>query len=319
MSDWRPTASLHNLVHRAQLLDLTREFFSRRHVLEVETPLACVSTVTDPNIESLSLTAGDTAQRYLQTSPEYSMKRLLAFGAPDIFQICKSFRVGEQGAVHNPEFTMVEWYRRGYCLKQMMQETVDLITTLLGKSDEIINTEYISYHDLTDKALGTSLNLLPESEIKKLAAENGLVMRSDISVQQCVDFLFSHKVESAMCEQSVTVVFHYPASQAALSKLNDDDNSVSERFEVFYKGLELANGYVELLDSEQQLDRFVNDQKIRKQRGLVNVDVDQRLIDAQRHGLPECAGVAVGFDRVMMLALGASTISEVISFDWDHA
>ena len=122
-----------------------------------------------------------------------------------------------------------------------------------------------------------------------------------------------------MCEQTITVVFYYPASQAALSKLNDNDDSVAERFEVFYKGLELANGYVELLDPQQQLDRFVNDQHTRGQRGLRGVEIDQRLIDAQGHGLPECAGVAVGFDRVMMLAVGASSLSEVISFDWNNA
>lgn len=318
MSDWRPTASLHNLKRRAELLNLTRRFFSQRDVLEVETPLACAHTVTEPNIESFSFPAGDT-QRYLQTSPEYAMKRLLADGAPDIFQICKSFRVGEQGAAHNPEFTMIEWYRRGYCLQQIMQETVDLITALLTKNDTPINVEYISYCDLTEKVLGVTLDLLTENEIKNLAAEYGLVMQSDISLQQCIDFLFSHKVEPAMCEQSITVVFHYPASQAALSKLNADDTSIAERFEVFYRGVELANGYVELLDPEQQLDRFVNDQRIRKQRNSVEVGIDQRLLDAQRHGLPECAGVAVGFDRVVMLAVGASSLSEVISFDWENA
>ena len=318
MFDWRPTASLHNLARRAELLNLVRRFFSQRDVLEVETPLACAHTVTEPNIESFSFPVGD-AQRYLQTSPEYAMKRLLAAGAPDIFQICKSFRVGEQGAVHNPEFTMIEWYRRGYSLKQIMQETVDLIVALLSENNAPINVEYISYRDLTEKALGVSLDLLAEDAIKDLAVDNGLVLRSDMSLQQCIDFLFSHKIEPAMCEQSITVVFHYPAAQAALSKLNDNDNSVAERFEVFYQGIELANGYVELLDPEQQLQRFVHDQQIRKQRNSVEVEIDQRLIAAQRHGLPECAGVAVGFDRVMMLVLGASSLSEVISFDWDNA
>ncbi len=318
MSDWRPTASLHNLARRAELLNLTRRFFSQRDVLEVETPLACSNTVTEPNIESFSFTVG-SIKRYLQTSPEYAMKRLLADGAPDIFQICKSFRVGEQGTAHNPEFTMVEWYRRGYSLKQIMQETVDLIVSLLAKSDVSMNVEYISYRDLTEKALGVALDSLTEDAIKNLAADNGLVLQSDNSLQQCTDFLFSHNVEPAMCEQSITVVFYYPATQAALSKLNEDDTSVAERFEVFYRGIELANGYVELLDSEQQLDRFVNDQQIRKQCNSIEVGIDQRLIDAQRHGLPECAGVAVGFDRVMMLAVGASSLAEVISFDWDNA
>jgi lysyl-tRNA synthetase class 2 len=318
MSNWRPTASLQNLAKRAELLKQARSFFSERDVLEVETPLACAHTVTEPNIESFSF-AADDAQRYLQTSPEYAMKRLLAHGAPDIFQICKSFRVAEKGAMHNPEFTMIEWYRREYSLKQMMQETVDLILSLLSKGNDLINVEYINYYKLAEDALGISLNTLSENEIKHLAMANGLILQSDISAQQCIDFLFSHKVEPAMCKQSISVVFHYPAAQAALSKLNDDDNSVSERFEVFYQGIELANGYVELLDPEQQLNRFANDQQIRKQRGSIGVEIDLRLIDAQRHGLPQCAGVAVGFDRVMMLAVAASSLSEVISFDWNNA
>lgn len=318
MSDWRPTINLHNLARRAQLLSQARRFFSERDVLEVETPLVCANTVTEPNIDSFSFSAGNS-QRYLQTSPEYAMKRLLADGTPDIFQICKSFRVGEKGTLHNPEFTMIEWYRRGYDLKQIMRESVDLIASLLTKNDAPIDVEYSSYYDLTEKALGRPLTSLSENAVKNLAEENGLVLQSDSSLQQCIDFLFSHKVQPAMCEQAITVVFHYPAVQAALSKLNDDDNSVAERFEIFYKGIELANGYVELLDPEQQLERFVNDQKIRQQRGLVDVEIDQCLIDAQRHGLPECAGVAVGFDRVMMLAVGASSLSEVISFDWSNA
>ncbi len=318
MSDWRSTASLYNLEQRAQLLNQSRSFFSERNVLEVETPLACAYTVTEANIESFGFFA-DGAQRYLQTSPEYAMKRLLADGAPDIFQICKSFRVGELGDLHNPEFTIIEWYRREYSLQQIMEETVDLISCLLTASDAFINIEYISYYDLAEKSLGVSLQSLTGNEIKQLAVENGLVLRADLSSQQCIDFLFSHKVEFAMCEQSITVVFHYPAAQAALSKINDDDDSVAERFEVFYKGVELANGYVELLDPEQQLDRFANDQKNRKDRGLTEIEIDQRLIAALRQGLPECAGVAVGFDRVLMLALGASSLAEVISFDWSRA
>ena len=247
------------------------------------------------------------------------MKRLLAAGAPDIFQICKSFRDGEKGTLHNPEFTMIEWYRHKYSLQQIMQETVDLIMHLLADNDACVNVDYISYHDLTEKALGVSFNSMSENEIKDLAQENGLMLHSHLSVQQCIDFLFSCEVESAMCQQAITVVFHYPAQQAALAILNEDNHAVSERFEVFYKGLELANGYVELLDPEQQLDRFVSDQQIRKQRGSPDVEIDRRLIDAQRHGLPECAGVAVGFDRVVMIALGTSSLSEVVSFDWNNA
>ena len=246
MSNWRPTASLQNLKRRALLLNQTRDFFSQRTVLEVETPLVCSHTVTEPNIDSYRIAADDVC--YLQTSPEYAMKRLLAAGAPDIFQICKSFRNGEQGALHNPEFTMIEWYRHGFCLQQIMRETVDLIVELLSDHDASINVEYISYSDLTKKALGVSLQSPSRDEIKELVAETNLVQQSDMSLAQCVDLLFSHKVQPLMNAQSITVVFHYPAAQAALAKLNNEDLTVADRFEVFYQGVELANGYVELLD-----------------------------------------------------------------------
>ncbi|MDW3095168.1 MAG: EF-P lysine aminoacylase EpmA [Gammaproteobacteria bacterium] len=317
MSNWRPTASLQNLQQRAELLNRTRDFFSQRNVLEVETPLACSHTVTEPNIDSYKITADEL--RYLQTSPEYAMKRLLAAGAPDIFQICKSFRVGEQGALHNPEFTIIEWYRHGFCLQQIMRETVDLILELLSDECASINIEYISYYDLTEKALGVSLQSLSCGEIKDLVRQSNLMQQFDMSLAQCIDFLFSHKVQPSMNARSVTVVFHYPAAQAALSKLDDKNQAIADRFEVFYKGIELANGYVELLDPEQQIKRFENDQLIRKTHDLTKVEIDQRLIEALEQGLPKCAGVAVGFDRVMMLAVGASSLAEVISFDWSNA
>lgn len=318
MTDWRPSASLRNLTQRAQLLNQARQFFVKREVLEVETPLLAGHGVTEPNIESFSLSV-DAKRRYLQTSPEYAMKRLLAGGAPDIFQICKSFRLGEMGALHNPEFTIIEWYRHGFSLSQIMQETIELILELLSKESEPIKVEYISYDDLTKKSLGVPLSAMNENEIRGLAKEGGLLLQQDCSLQECIDFLFSHHVERALCEKSITGVFHYPAAQAALSKLFDDDKSVAERFEVFYAGKELANGYVELQEPEHLLERFINDQKVRRQQGLPDMEIDQRLIAAHRHGLPECAGVALGLDRVLMLAVGASSLSEVISFDWNKA
>ncbi len=318
MSEWRPTFSLHNLALRAQLLSQVRHFFNERDVLEVETPLVCARTVTEPNIASFYFSINDD-KRYLQTSPEYAMKRLLAAGAPDIFQICKSFRDGEQGTLHNPEFTMIEWYRLGYSLDEIMRETVDLISTLLLSRNTVENVDYVSYNDLTKKSLGVSLCSLSEDSIKNLAVESGLVIKGEMSLGQYIDFIFSHKVMSAMSANAITVVFHYPAAQAALSKLNTDDPSLAERFEVFYEGVELANGYVELTDVNVQLERFESDQAVRQVSGLPEVAIDERLIEAQRHGLPECAGVAVGFDRVMMLAAGASSLAEVMSFDWSNA
>ena len=318
MSDWRPTVNSSNLLKRAQLLNQARKFFNERDVLEVETPLACSYTVTEPNIESFGFWANGS-MRYLQTSPEYAMKRLLASGAPDIFQICKSFHNGEQGSLHNPEFTIIEWYRHAYDLAQIMRETVDLITCLLNKNDAALDVNFVSYRELTERVLGAPLDALTEDEIKNLAAENGLVIPDDFSYMQGVDFLFSHRVEPSMDSKSVTVVFHYPSAQAALARLNDHDKTLADRFEVFYQGVELANGYVELTDADQLQMRFQNDQVTRNNRGQVPVDIDKHFMQSLHRGLPECAGVAVGFDRLMMLAVGAESLSEVLSFGWSNS
>lgn len=318
MCDWQPTICMQNLRLRAQLLEKTRNFFSEHGVLEVETPLLCARTVTEPNIQSFHLLY-DNTKRYLQTSPEYAMKRLLASGAPDIYQVCKSFRVGEQGALHNSEFTLIEWYRSGFSLKQMMQETIELISSLLLDSNMGSDVEYLSYNEACSRAFGLSLSSLPEKKLKQIAIENGLVLQQDLSLNEYMDFIFSSCVVPTFSENSMTAVFHYPAGQAALAKLNAQDPSVAERFEVFYRGVELANGYLELIDPQEQLERFLNDQRIRKARNLPVVEIDKRLISSQQHGLPACTGVAVGFDRVMMLAAGASSLSEVMSFDWPSA
>lgn len=318
MSDWQPTISLKNLQARAQVLVQVRQFFAQHNVMEVETPLLCSHTVTEPNIESFAVT--DISKlRYLQTSPEYAMKRLLAAGAPDIFQICKSFRCGEQGVRHNPEFTMVEWYRLGFELKQMMQETVDLIVHILNTNKKRIPIEYVSYNDIFKKLLGVSFFDLAENTIDHLCVEYGLQSQQRLNLTQKIDFIFSHAIVSKFDTNAITCVFHYPAEQAALAKLNVQDSTVAERFEVFCGGLELANGYVELVEPDIQLARFEKDRVIRKENDLVNIEVDQRLLDAQKSGLPECSGVALGLDRLLMLVLGAASIEQVMSFSWENA
>lgn len=319
MSDWRPTISLKNLQTRADSLAQVRKFFTLHNVLEVETPQACLHTVTEPYIKSFEL-QGQTSKRYLQTSPEYAMKRLLAAGIPDIYQICKCFRQGEQGVMHNPEFTMIEWYRLNFSLQQMMQETVALIQSVLINVKQV---EYITYDDVYKKTLGKSFFALSVDEINRICVENGLhsvqPATSFYSIQQQIDFIFSRLVAAQLDSDVITCIYHYPAAQAALAKLHEQDSSVAERFEIFCGGLELANGYVELTDAQLQLTRFQQDQLIRKENNSSTIAIDQRLLDAQQYGLPDCAGVAVGFDRLLMLALGANNIEEVISFSWNNA
>jgi len=284
----------------------------------VETPLVCSHTVTEPNIKSFSI-ANMSSGRYLQTSPEYAMKRLLASGAPDIFQICKSFRDGEDGTHHNPEFTMIEWYRLGYTLEEIMGETVSLIVEILNTSDRKLSIGYVTYNELFEKILDLSFFDLTEEKIDQLCIDHRLQSQHSITKAQKIDFIFSHYIVPKLDVNAITCVYYYPAEQAALARLNALDHSVAERFEVFCGGLELANGYVELTDPGTQLARFEKDQLTRKENYLPDIEIDQYLLNAQKHGLPECAGVAVGFDRLLMLALEASSIEEVMSFSWKNA
>ena len=318
MVEWRPSISAQGLQRRARMLARARAFFADRNVLEVETPLLTSRTVTDPNIQSLAAFV-DGEARYLQTSPEYAMKRLLAAGVGDIYQICKSFRAQEKGAVHNPEFTLIEWYRREFSLQQIMRETVALIEELLFDLTLSENATYVPYADAVRQKFGTAMTEMPLPQLRAIAAENGSVDSHAWTPEQLYDFIFSSVVAPTFSNGGLTVVFNYPASQAALAKLNDDDKNVAQRFEVFYGTLELANGFVELTDAEEQLMRFEQDNQQRLQQGLAEVEIDRRLISAIKHGLPDCAGVAVGFDRVAMLASRVDTISEVISFDWESA
>ena len=317
MSDWRPTISLKDLQARATVLAQIRKFFARHAVLEVETPLACSHTVTEPNIESFAIAA--QPRRYLQTSPEYSMKRLLAAGAPDIYQICKSFRQGELGRYHNPEFTLIEWYRLGYSLEQMMQETVALIMEVVASKEATKPVQYMSYNECFANALGTSFTELNEQDFDRLVTQHGLQSEQSLSRAQKIDFIFSNMIATQFDATAITCIYHYPAEQAALAKINADNPNVAERFEVFCGAVELANGYVELVEADIQLARFEYDQQIRQAGGLEHVEIDQRLLDAQKCGLPDCAGVAVGLDRLLMLALNAEKIEEVMSFSWENA
>ena len=317
MSDWRPSGGVEALKLRAKLLARARGFFAERNILEVETPLLGLHTVTEPGIDSIEVRLR-AVQRYLQTSPEYAMKRLLAAGVGDCYQICKAFRCGEEGKHHNPEFTLIEWYRSGFDLQKIIHEAVALLAGLLADASLSERVQLISYSQAFEKVVGKTLHDLSAQQIKALAIQQGLRHTQDLGVDQYLDFIVANHIVAGLCGP-LTVIYHYPAAQAALAKLNANDANLAERFEIFYQGVELANGCCELIDAQAQQTRFQSNQATRRARGLAPVAIDQRLIAAQRHGLPECAGVALGLDRVLMLALGVANISAALSFDWPRA
>ncbi len=321
MSDWRPTAPLDTLRRRAALLARAREFFAARGVLEVETPVALSHTVTDVQIASVAVDDG-SSRRWLQTSPEYPMKRLLAAGSGDIYQICHVFRAGESGRLHNPEFTLVEWYRLGFGLEDIMRETAALAAALLEAGGSSAPPfEALGYAEAFLRELGCDPLTAPQAELAQLAAAHGLSGRSieDATRDDLLDFLVAVVVGPRLGRGRLTCLHHYPASQAALARLDADDPRTALRFELYAEGIELANGYVELGSADEQRRRFEADLAERRRRGLPGPPIDVRLLAALQAGLPGCAGVAMGFDRVAMLALGASRIEEVLAFPWDRA
>lgn len=317
-TDWQPAARLDTLRRRAALLDAVRGFFRERAVLEVETPLVLSRTVTDVQINSLRV----EDSRWLHTSPEYPMKRLLAAGSGDIFQVCHVFRAGESGRLHNPEFTMVEWYRLGFGLPQIMQETAALAATLLQAGGRTApETEAISYAEAFERELGCNPLTASVEQLRQLAAHHGLAASSirDATRDDLLDFLVAVVVGPRLGRGRLTCLHHFPASQAALARLDQADPRTALRFELYAEGIELANGYVELASAAEQRQRFEADLTERRRRGLPGPDMDTRLLAALESGLPPCAGVALGFDRVAMLALGATRIDAVLAFPWDRA
>ena len=274
MSDWRPTARIEHLKQRAELLAQARAFFAERNVIEVQTPVLAKHTVTEPDVQSIEV----PGYGYLQTSPEYQMKRLLAAGMPSCYQLGPAFRHGEQGRLHNPEFTMLEWYRLGFDHNQLMYEVADMVDALLGPKPY----QRLTYEDVVGKSEGRTRDAL--------------------------DLAFADA-----CERLTPGRFFitdYPADQAALARINPDGQTAA-RFELVIDGVEIANGYWELLDVEEHRQRFKTDGEIRQKRGLPAMAVDEAFIAALQHGLPACAGVAMGFDRLVMLGIGAKALSDV--------
>jgi lysyl-tRNA synthetase class 2 len=308
---WQPGATPATLAARAGLLRQIREFFQQRSVLEVETPLLCAGTVTDPNITPITCT-----DRWLQTSPEYAMKRLLAAGSGPIYQVCKAFRHAEAGTRHNPEFTLLEWYRPGYSLGDLIEEVGELVSGILGRRD----WQCSSYRQLFQDYLQLDPFTVDSASLEAFSRE-----RLDINFEPdnrdvWLDLLLSHLIEPQLAERGLLFVYDYPASQAALARLRrDGEHVVAERFELYADGVELANGYCELTDAAEQATRFAHDNERLTHAGIAPRPVDERLLQALEHGLPACSGVALGLDRLLMVLTGAASLAEVISFDWDRA
>lgn len=320
-NDWRPTASHETLRRRAAMLARVREFMAARNILEVETPALIQRAVTDPQLCSAEVELPGVSERlYLHTSPEYAMKRLLAAGSGDIYQLCKVFRGAEHSALHNAEFTLLEWYRAATPMHDLIREVDELLRHLLAPLD-LAGATSIRF----DLALRRFAQVdIAKDSLAVLAARcmaAGLAPPSaqSASRDQLLDFLMAVVVGPQLGAAGAEFLTHYPASQAALARLDSDDPRYALRFELYWRGIELANGFEELVDADQQARRFAEDNATRERLGLRLHEPDRRLLAALRHGLPRCSGVALGFDRLLMLALGGRELSAVISFPTDRA
>ena len=306
---WQPRAKLQVIRERARVYQQIRTFFNNRGCLEVETPLLMPATSTEVSIESIEVACGDRPL-YLQTSPEFAMKRLLAAGSDSIFQICHAFRQAECGRMHNPEFSLLEWYRVGYDYHQLMAEIELLITTLSLRQCSFNRT---SYKDLFSQSLGLDIDRLSLESLRKNCLQMVPGTRvSELEFDQCLDLLLTMVIAPTM--QGYQFVYDYPKSQAALARINAQNGGVAERFELFFDGIELANGFSELTDSRQQRSRFEQDNETRGERGLPRYAIDERLLAALDSGLEDCAGVALGLDRLLMVLLDLDSIDQVLTF-----
>lgn len=322
--DFRPTASLDNLRLRAQLLRRLREFFDERGFLEVETPVLSADTVVDRHLDPFSVvvqpaSATRSERRYwLQTSPEFAMKRLLAAGATAIYQVTRAFRQDEQGPLHNPEFTMVEWYRVGDRLAEGMQLLSDLGETLLGRGP----AEQISYREAFERYVG--IDPLKATNEALMATVKACAIDAPASMSPndrdgWLDLLVVERVQPCLGQARPAILYDFPASQAALARVRPDDLPVAERFELYVAGMELANGYHELLDPAVLRERNAQSNQLRRADGKPTLPEGSRLLAAMDAGLPPSTGVAMGFDRIAMLAAGAERLEEVIAFPFDRA
>ncbi|MFQ3206093.1 MAG: lysyl-tRNA synthetase class 2 [Glaciecola sp.] len=325
-NEWQPSGSVESLVKRAQILTEIRQYFAAEKVLEVETPTISPSTITDVHLEAMRTVHTNPhsvkkTHLFLQTSPEYYMKRMLCAGFPSIYQITKCYRDDEVGRCHNPEFTMLEWYRLGFSMVELIKD-VDMLLRLVLDTPAC---EKITYRELFVRHLDLDVKSDTDFKIvtlcKKFGYENIVPSYfkdklSQFDRDMLLQLLFCEKIERQIGLERPIAVMNFPASQASLAKIDPSDPWLSLRFEFYYKGIELANGFEELNDADEQKTRFILDNKQRKECGLDVKAEDVKFLNALKVGLPKCSGVALGIDRLLMLALGKKHISEVLSFDF---
>jgi len=314
--DWRPTASRQAIEARARLLADIRSFFAARNVLEVETALLSSAGNSDPNIASIAIDS--SPPRFLRTSAEYPMKRLLAAGLPDIYELGRVFRAGEKGSRHNPEFTMLEWYRHDLDYRDLALEVIELVQHC--GHDQFANwpVRHTTYRELFRSHLGLDPHFCDEEECRSLALERD-IHAGQLDLDGWLDLLLTHLIQPAMDAESITVISDFLPQQAALARIRQDEVAVAERFEIYLGQTELANGYQELTDWAEQKQRFDKDRKLRQLRGEDINPLDQRLLAALQAGLPECSGVAIGIDRLLMAILRSGHIDMVLPFPYDRA
>ena len=315
MTAWQPAASHEALELRARALGRIRAFFSARAVLEVTTPVMVRAPVTDVHLSSASVTlpGDESAQRFLHTSPEYAMKRLLASGSGDIYQICPVVRGHERGRLHNPEFTLLEWYRTGFTLMDLMQEVHSLVETVLERA---CTARFVTYAEAFREGVGLDALGDPDGALRARARSLGLSAADSriLGRDALLDYILSVAIAPELGRGELTFLHRYPASQAALARLDPEDARVALRFELYLDGIELANGFDELSDRAEQQSRFEADLRERRTRGLPALRIDERLLAALDHGLPRCCGVALGIDRLLMCAGRFAQIDSVLTF-----
>jgi lysyl-tRNA synthetase class 2 len=327
MDDWLPSASLDMIKLRADLLAQLRVFFSARAVLEVDTPALSTAANPEPHLEAFVALHGKPGLGkdqglYLQTSPELPMKRLLAAGSGSIYQIAKVFRNGELGRYHNPEFTLLEWYRVGFDHQQLMDEVAELVTMLLAKEALSEPVERLNYGDVFQHYLGLDPYRSRVKELMACASAQGFHPPPGMPMDDpnpWLDLLLSHFIEPHLGRKRLTFIYDYPATQAALAKIRPGNPPVAERFELYVQGIELANGFHELTDADEQYRRLQANNRRRMAQGLPSLPVDNRFLAALKNGLPDCAGVALGLDRLLMIMAGKSTLQDVMAFPIQRA
>ncbi len=325
MTHWRPTASFEALRLRAELNAHIRGFFAERGVIEVETPLLSPAGNTDPNIAAFQLefsgrTDGAPRTRWLRTSPEFALKRLLAAGVGDCYELGRVLRDGEAGGRHNPEFTMLEWYRVGWDQHRLLGEAAELVVEALARVGRTATLERVTYRDLYLRELDLDPMTAPDTDLRA-ALGDVVIDPARLTRDDWLDLLMTHRLQPAFPADRITAVVDYPASQCALARVAPDASGipVAQRFELYLGGLELANGYHELADAREQGERFDLDLEKRRARGEREPPRDERLLDALSSGLPDCAGVALGVDRLLMSMLETERIADVLAFDFDRA